>query len=125
MQPSGDGRVTRGQWLALTAALLGWMFDGFEQGLFPLVARPALKELLGMSGASADDTGVGFWLALTNASFLVGAATGGVVFGWLGDRLGRVRAMSLSILTYSLCSGMAGIASAPWQMVVIRFLAAL
>ena len=36
-----------GRWLALAAALLGWMFDGLEMGLFPLVARPALRELLG------------------------------------------------------------------------------
>src|SRR5207244_4480565 len=45
--------------------------------------------------------------------------------GWLGDRLGRVRAMSLSILTYALCSGAGGLAQAPWQMVLIRFIAAL
>ena len=37
----------RGRWMALTAALLGWMFDGLEMGLFPQVARPALRELLG------------------------------------------------------------------------------
>src|SRR5205823_9040996 len=49
----------------------------------------------------------------------------GVVFGWLGDRLGRVRAMTLSILTYSVCSGMAGFAAAPWHVVVVRFFAAL
>ena len=47
------------------------------------------------------------------------------MFGWLGDRLGRVRAMTLSILTYALCSGLGGFAAAPWHMVVIRFIAAL
>jgi MFS transporter, SHS family, sialic acid transporter len=125
MGPKTDGRITRGQWLALTAALLGWLFDGFEMGLFPMVARPSLQELLTASGGVIDDKTVGFWLALTNASFLIGAATGGVVFGWLGDRLGRVRAMTLSILTYALCSGMGGLTAAPWQMVVVRFLAAL
>ena len=45
MQPRWYSGATRGQWLALTAALLGWAFDGFEQGVFPLVARPALIEL--------------------------------------------------------------------------------
>ncbi|HEY8506223.1 MAG TPA: hypothetical protein VIL46_16670, partial [Gemmataceae bacterium] len=45
--------VTRGQWMALIAALLGWMFDGFEMGIFPMVARPALIDLLGLS-ADAD-----------------------------------------------------------------------
>jgi MFS family permease len=111
--------------MALAAALLGWMFDGFEMGLFPVVARPALTELIGLTGAEANDDAVSFWFALTNCSFLVGAATGGVVFGWLGDRLGRVRAMSLSILTYALFSGLGGFATSPLQIVLIRFVAAL
>ena len=78
--------TTRGQWLALTAALLGWLFDGFEMGLFPVVARPALNELI---GSGANDDSVSFWFSLINASFLIGAATGGVVFGWRsGGRVG-------------------------------------
>src|SRR5947207_3240588 len=124
MQPL-SGAAARGQWLALTAALLGWLFDGFEMGLFPVVARPALKELIELGGGVVSDQAVSFWFSLATAGFLVGAATGGVVFGWLGDRLGRVRAMTLSILTYALCSGLGGFAAAPWQMVVIRFIAAL
>jgi SHS family sialic acid transporter-like MFS transporter len=115
----------RGKWMALTAALLGWMFDGFEMGLFPVVSRPALQELLRLAGADVTDENISFWNSLATAGFLIGAATGGVLFGWLGDRLGRVRAMSLSILTYALCSGAGGLAQAPWQMVVIRFIAAL
>ena len=43
----------RGKWMALTAALLGWMFDGFEMGVFPLVGQPALKELLGAGSGDA------------------------------------------------------------------------
>jgi MFS transporter, SHS family, sialic acid transporter len=115
----------RGKWLALTAALLGWLFDGFEMGLFPVVSGPALKELLGLQGVEATKDAVSFWNSVITSSFLIGAATGGVLFGWLGDRLGRVRAMSVSILTYALCSGVGGFATAPWQMVVIRFFAAL
>ena len=108
-----------GKWMALTAALLGWLFDGLEMGLFPLVARPALIEL----GVSPGDV-VG-WNGIITALFLVGAATGGVLFGWLGDRLGRVRAMMLSVLTYALLSGACGFAHAPWHIGVLRFLAAL
>jgi SHS family sialic acid transporter-like MFS transporter len=103
-------RITRGAWMALTAALLGWMFDGFEMGLFPLVARPALSDLLGPSGAPK----VGLWIGIMTAVFLVGAATGGVVFGWLGDRIGRVRAMTLSVLAYTLFMGMCGLAGV-WE----------
>src|SRR5271167_2505313 len=102
----------RGKWMALTAALLGWMFDGLEMGLFPLVARPAIIDLVG----AADDKKVGQWFAVATACFLIGAATGGVLFGWLGDRLGRVRAMTLSVLTYAIFSGLCGFASTPWEV---------
>src|SRR5438445_4072701 len=111
----------RGKWMALTAALLGWMFDGLEMGLFPLVARPAIRDLLAVS----DDSEVGRWFAVATAAFLVGAATGGVLFGWLGDRIGRVRAMTLSVLTYALFSGACGFAQSPVQIVVLRFFSAL
>lgn len=111
----------RGKWTALAAALLGWMFDGLEMGLFPLVARPALRDLLGDVG----DDAIGRWFAVATAAFLVGAATGGVLFGWLGDRIGRVRAMTLSVLTYALFSGLCGLATAAPQVVTLRFVAAL
>jgi SHS family sialic acid transporter-like MFS transporter len=110
--------TTFGKWMALTAALLGWLFDGLEMGLFPLVARPALGELV-----PAED--IGKWLGVITALFLVGAATGGVLFGWLGDRIGRVRSMMLSVLTYALVSGLCGFATEAWQIGVLRFLASL
>lgn len=113
--------VTRGQWLALTAAILGWLFDGLEMGLFPLVARPALMDLLGVTAEGP----VGLWLGVMIAGFLVGAATGGVLFGWLGDRLGRVRAMTLSVLTYTLFTGLCGIAADVYQLFFFRFIASL
>jgi MFS family permease len=111
----------RGKWMALTAALLGWMFDGLEMGLFPLVARPALQDLL----ATDDDSRIGLWISVATAGFLVGAATGGVLFGWLGDRVGRVRAMVLSVLTYAVFSGLCAVAGSAWQVAALRFLSAL
>lgn len=113
--------MKQGQWAALIAAFLGWMFDGFEIGLFPLVAQPALKDML----PGAAENIIGNWIGVMTAAFLVGAATGGVVFGWLGDRVGRVRAMALSILTYALFSGACGLVTAPWQLFLFRFLASL
>jgi len=110
-----------GRWMALTAALLGWMFDGFEMGLFPLIGGPALAELLGPAAAT-DAAG---WFGAIIAVFLVGAATGGVFFGWLGDRIGRVRAMSLSILTYAAFTGLCGFATEAWHIAALRFVAAL
>jgi MFS family permease len=112
---------TRGKWMALLAAFLGWMFDGLEIGLFPLVARPAMLELLGPQGKDH----IIFWIVTVTATFLVGAAAGGILFGWLGDRIGRVKAMVWSVLTYSIFSGLCCFAQAPWHLGVLRFLSAL
>jgi MFS family permease len=115
-----------GKWMALAAALFGWLFDGLEMGLFPLVARPALVDLLTTADAgSPTDQQISAWLGIITALFLVGAATGGVLFGWLGDRFGRVRAMMLSVLTYAVVSGLCGFASSAWQVGVLRFTASL
>jgi MFS family permease len=135
--------ATRGQWLALLAAFLGWAFDGFEMGVFPLVARPALIELLDLSSEqrlihdpnvsperqdqarSNVDGVVRRWNGVLSAVFLFGAAAGGVLFGWLGDRFGRVRAMVFSVLTYAVFTGFCGFAQTAWQLAVLRFIAAL
>lgn len=111
--------------MALLAAFLGWMFDGMEMGIFPLVARPALIEMAsGLAGPELDKF-VGMWMARITALFLLGAAAGGLVFGWLGDRVGRVRAMAASILCYSLFTGFSYFASEPWHLGGFRFIAAL
>jgi MFS family permease len=73
--------------MALAAALLGWMFDGAEMGIFSLVGGKAMEALMPTVGKGDRD----LWFNIIMASFLVGAATGGVLFGWLGDRIGRVR----------------------------------
>ena len=111
----------RGRFMALAAALLGWMFDGAEMGIFSLVGKSAVEELM----PKADPGTVGLWFNVIIASFLVGAATGGVLFGWLGDRIGRVRAMTLSVLTYALFTGLCGFAGEAWQVGILRFIAAL
>ncbi|MDZ4860145.1 MAG: MFS transporter [Candidatus Hydrogenedentes bacterium] len=121
-------RIKRAQIMVLIAAFLGWLFDGFEMGLFPFVARPALTSMFpGAAGVdmSVVDQFVGEWMGYITALFLLGAATGGWLFGWLGDKIGRVRAMSLSILTYSIFTGMGYFAGEPWHLGAFRFLAAL
>jgi MFS family permease len=113
--------IGRAAWLALAAALLGWMFDGAEQAVFAMVGRQAIIDLL----ATQNESVIGLWFGVVTAVFLVGAATGGVVFGWLGDRIGRVRAMTLSVLTYALFTGLCGVAITPLQIGIFRFIAAL
>ncbi len=119
--PNVETTTRGGRFMALAAAFLGWMFDGLEMGLFPLVARPALLELMGAEAESS----IGTWFAWITAGFLVGAAAGGLLFGWLGDRVGRVQAMVYSVLTYAIFSGLCGFATSPLQLAVLRFIAAL
>lgn len=121
IETASDKKRELGRWMALTAALLGWMFDGAEMGVFSMVGRPALNDL--MRGASEQV--IGLWFGVITAAFLVGAATGGVLFGWLGDRIGRVRAMTLSVLVYALFTGLCGISATAWQLGAMRFIAAL
>ncbi|MDA0831880.1 MAG: MFS transporter [Planctomycetota bacterium] len=134
--PAPIAKKSDGKWMALLAALLGWMFDGLEIGLFPLVARPSLKDLVDTETITATaanaqeaqqmiDGEVGMWIGIATAAFLIGAASGGVLFGWLGDRIGRVRAMTLSVLTYAIFSGLCGVAISPEMIVSFRFLSAL
>ena len=110
--------------MALTAAFLGWMFDGMEMGIFPLVARPALQEMHTKAGIPGEQF-VQSWMGIVTALFLLGAAFGGFAFGWLGDRIGRVKAMTWSILCYSIFTGFGYFATEPWHLGMFRFIAAL
>jgi len=111
------------QWKSGTAAWLGWLFDGLEIHLYTLVATPLVVHLLGAT--SSSDPAVKEKSAYIQAAFLVGWALGGAFFGRLGDRLGRSRALSLTILTYALCTGLCAAAQKWWQLMLFRFLAAL
>jgi SHS family sialic acid transporter-like MFS transporter len=107
--------------MALIAAFLGWLFDGFEMGLFPLIGKPALQDLL----PGSTDIVQGQWFTVIIAVFLVGAATGGVLFGWLGDKMGRVKAMTLAIFTYAIFTGLCAFVTEAWQFAGLRFIASL
>ncbi len=111
------------QWKAGIAAWLGWLFDGLELHLYTLVAAPLVVHLLG--AASASDPAVTEKSAYIQAAFLVGWALGGAIFGRLGDRLGRSRALALTVLTYALCTGLCALAQTWWQLMGFRFIAAL
>jgi len=110
--------------MALAAAFLGWMFDGMEMGIFPLVARPGLQQMQALHGI-VDEGFVQRWMGIVTALFLLGAALGGLVFGWLGDRVGRVKAMTWSILFYSGFTGLCYFATEPWHLGALRFVASL
>ncbi|MGD0090124.1 MAG: MFS transporter [Planctomycetota bacterium] len=115
--------LTPQQWKAGLAAWLGWMFDGLDMHLYTLVAAPFVMQLTGAAGTSALEVKEkSSWI---QAAFLVGWAVGGGFFGRVGDRLGRSRALSLTILTYAVCTGLSALAQTWWQLLIFRFLAAL
>ena len=70
-----------------------------------------------------DESLRGRWFSWYVCAFLLGAATGGLTFGWIGDHWGRARALGWSVLTYSLLSGMCYFVSTPEQLLFLWFLA--
>lgn len=105
------------------AAWLGWMFDGLDMHLYTLVAAPFVMQLVG--AASTADAMVKEKSSWIQAAFLLGWALGGGFFGRVGDKIGRSRALSLTILTYAIFTGMSCVAQTWWQLLIFRFLAAL
>jgi len=120
--------LNRYQWLVLAIASAGWVFDTFEGQLFNITRGSMLQELLGGAAASnsAEQTA-----AVKQAGdmllgvFLLGGTLGGVVFGSLADRFGRKPIMALTILCYSIFSGLTYFATDVWHVGVLRFLVAL
>src|SRR5437667_5654638 len=111
------------QWKSGAAAWLGWMFDGLDMHLYVLVAAPFVAELLG--GLGEKDSLVTSRMSWIQAAFLIGWALGGGFFGRVADRLGRSRALMLTILTYALFTGLSFFAQTWRQLLIFRFLAAL
>src|SRR5689334_11792647 len=111
------------QWKSGIAAWLGWLFDGLDMHLYTIIAAPFVAQLMNLS--SAADPLVKQKSSWIQAAFLIGWALGGGFFGRLGDRLGRSRALSLTILTYALFTGLSFLAQTWWQLLVVRFIAAL
>jgi len=116
-------QVTRQQWRWGIAAWLGWTFDGLDMHLYTLVAAPFVAQLLG--AASTTDPRVGRYGSIIQGGFMLGWALGGGFFGRIGDRLGRARALSLTVLTYAAFTGLSFFAQAWWHLLIFRFLAAL
>src|SRR5580765_6589200 len=117
------GDLSGAQWKSGLAAWLGWMFDGLDMHLYTLVAAPFVAQLLAIG--DTRDARVGWYSSVIQGGFLLGWALGGGFFGRLGDRLGRSKALSLTILTYALFTGLSYFATAWWQLLIFRFLAAL
>jgi MFS family permease len=114
--------LSSAQWKSGLAAWLGWLFDGLDMHLYTLIATPFVALLLHVE---ATDKSVGYYSSWIQAAFLFGWAIGGGLFGRLGDRVGRSRALVLTILTYAIFTGAGYFAQTWWQLLIFRFLAAL
>ena len=106
-------------WLVVLFASCGWLFDTMGQRIFVLSREPALRELL---GATASDDKVHVWGTLATTFMMVGWATGGIIFGMMSDRYGRVKAMVSTLLAYTVFSGLSGFAHTGLQFLIFRFL---
>jgi MFS family permease len=99
-------------------ATLGWLFDTMDQQLFNIARRPAMRALVEKDDVTA-------YSGYATTIFLVGWGTGGIIFGILGDLLGRAKSMIYTILLYSLFTGLSSLSVGFWDFAFYRFLTGL
>jgi len=119
--------LTRYHWFVFLVAALGWLFDTMDQQIFVVVKDDAMRELLRplpddpkLAAAKVIDAS-----GQATAIFLIGWATGGLAFGVLGDRIGRVKTMILTIIAYSFFTGLSMLSKGFWDFCAYRFLTGL
>jgi MFS family permease len=115
-------RLTRYHYFVFVVAALGWLFDTMDQQLFLLARNPAVRDLL---NTGPTDPLIDEWSGYVTMIFMMGWAVGGLGFGILGDRLGRVKTMTLTILVYSLFTGLSALSVSVRDFAVYRFLTGL
>jgi len=111
--------VTLYHWMVVVLAACGWLFDCMGQRIFVLGREPAFRELL---GATASDGDVKYWGGVATFALMIGWATGGILFGIMSDRYGRVKAMIATLLGYTIFSAVSGFARSPIDFLIYRFL---
>src|SRR4051812_39199380 len=120
--------LNRYHWFVLVVAALGWLFDCLDQQLFILARPQAMADLL--SYLKKDDPAAfTFWSStfgdIATSVFIAGWATGGLIFGMLGDRIGRAKTMLITILMYSACTGLSALSYTVYDFAFYRFLTGL
>jgi MFS family permease len=107
--------LTGYHWFVLLVASLGWMFDTMNQQILTLTRRSAITDLLTHTlGLKPAPGMIAEYGGYATSIFMIGWAIGGVIFGILGDRLGRVKTMIITILGYSLFTGLNSFSTTVW-----------
>jgi MFS family permease len=118
--------LNRYHWFVLGVAALGWLFDTMDQQLFNLARRPAMRALLEPSpGVEPDEETISESSGFVTSIFLIGWGTGGIAFGILGDLIGRAKTMMLTILLYSIFTGLSALSMGFRTFAFYRFLTGL
>lgn len=108
--------LTGYHWFVFTMASLAWLFDCLDQQLF-LVARPAAMASLLKEGMDPK-----FYGGLSTTFFVAGWAIGGLIFGAVGDRIGRAKTLALTVLIYSVCTGLSAFSVGFWDFAAYRLI---
>ncbi|MCR9295325.1 MAG: MFS transporter [bacterium] len=117
--------LNRYHWFVLIVAALGWLFDCLDQQLFILARQPAMRDLLRIEDSMELKASVDAYAGYATSIFLLGWASGGLFFGVLGDRIGRAKTMLITILLYSVFTGLSAFSLSFWDFAVYRFLTGL
>jgi len=115
-------QLNRYHWFVFTVASLAWLFDCLDQQLFLLARESALTHLL---GTETDVTVVKQYAGYATSIFVLGWATGGLIFGAVGDNIGRARTLTMTVLIYSVCTGLSAFSQGWLDFAIYRFLTGL
>ena len=113
-------------WLVIAAGWAGWGFDVFDAVLFNFVAPSCIPALLHLTpGTAAAHQAAVFWSGAITALLLVSWAAGGVLFGWIADRIGRRQTLFATITLYAVGTGLCALSTSLWQLILFRTIAGL
>ena len=118
--------LTRYQWTVLFAAWLGWGFDVFDSLLFNYVAPNCVPTLLGLEiGSPEARVATLKWTGILTSVLLLGWAAGGILFGYVCDRIGRTRTLLITMLMYALGTAACAFAQNIEMLLAFRIIASL
>lgn len=117
--PRGLAGLNSYQWFVFAMAALAWMFDCLDQQIFLIARQGAMKDLL------PEGWDQKLYGGYSTSIFVAGWATGGLIFGALGDRIGRARTLTLTVLLYSVCTGLSAFSTGWADFAVYRFVTGL